>query len=107
MRLANRDWLQTCPTSKTSFVLGLVPIAAHIDVLRGGERAFDSTLSLERRELLEALADRGVLGGYDLSDDFPEFGHGLLVCATETRTAEDIETYATALAESMRAARVA
>ena len=57
--------------------------------------------------LLQALADRGVLGGYDQSADFPAFGHGLLVCATETRTAEDIETYATALAESMRAARVA
>jgi glycine dehydrogenase subunit 1 len=57
--------------------------------------------------LLEALADRGVLGGYDLQGDFPEFGHAMLVCATETRTPEDIETYATALAECMRAARVA
>ncbi len=57
--------------------------------------------------LLEALADRGVLGGYDLGADFPELGHALLVCATESRTAPDIETYATALAESMRAVKVA
>ena len=69
----------------------------------------EAVLRLDRpvAPLLQALADRGVLGGYDLSADFPEFGHGLLVCATETRTAEDIETYATALAESMRSARVA
>jgi glycine dehydrogenase subunit 1 len=57
--------------------------------------------------LLEALAGHDILGGYDLSEDFPELGHALLVCATETRTAEDIEAYASALAEAMRTVRVA
>jgi DUF1365 family protein len=36
-------------------------LTAHIDVLRGGERAFDSTLSLERRELRSAELLRTVL----------------------------------------------
>lgn len=44
------------------------------------------------------LAAAGILGGYDLSADFPEVGNGLLVCATEVRTAEDIEAYRRALA---------
>ncbi|MDX1252574.1 MAG: aminomethyl-transferring glycine dehydrogenase subunit GcvPA [Gammaproteobacteria bacterium] len=45
-------------------------------------------------EVLCELAAQGVLGGYDLSEDYPELGHALLVCATETRAADDIEIYA-------------
>lgn len=45
-------------------------------------------------EVLRELAAQGVLGGYDLSEDYPELGHALLVCATETRTVDDIEIYA-------------
>jgi glycine dehydrogenase subunit 1 len=48
--------------------------------------------------LLQQLAAAGILGGYDLSTDFPELGHALLVCATELRTTEDIAAYRHALA---------
>jgi glycine dehydrogenase subunit 1 len=48
--------------------------------------------------LLEALAAEGIVGGHDLSRDYPELGYALLVCATETRTPEDIERYARTLA---------
>ena len=44
------------------------------------------------------------MGGYDLSTDYPELGHALLICATETRTAADIHAYAEALAETLKAA---
>jgi len=54
-----------------------------------------------------ALAERGILGGYDLSADFPELGDALLVCATETKLDQDIEAYARALGEVMRQAQVA
>jgi glycine dehydrogenase subunit 1 len=47
--------------------------------------------------VLEHMAANGVLGGYDLSTDYPELGNGLLVCATETKTAADIERYVKAL----------
>jgi glycine dehydrogenase subunit 1 len=57
--------------------------------------------------VLEALARRGILGGYDLSRDYPELGNAMLVCATETRTATDIETYFQALSEVLREAQVA
>ncbi|UCH53287.1 MAG: aminomethyl-transferring glycine dehydrogenase subunit GcvPA [Pseudomonadota bacterium] len=45
-------------------------------------------------DALHALEAQGILGGYDLSEHYPELGQALLVCATETRTAEDIEQYA-------------
>jgi glycine dehydrogenase subunit 1 len=47
--------------------------------------------------VLEALAAEGIVGGYDLARDYPELGHALLVCATETRSSQDVETYARAL----------
>ncbi len=47
--------------------------------------------------VLEALAEQGVLGGLDLSDYSQELGNALLVCATETKTDEDIDAYISAL----------
>jgi glycine dehydrogenase subunit 1 len=57
--------------------------------------------------VLESLAARGIVGGLDLSEHYPELGQALLVCATETKTTADIERYAAALAECLRAARAA
>jgi glycine dehydrogenase subunit 1 len=45
-------------------------------------------------ETLRALEAQGILGGYDLTEHYPHLGQALLVCATETRTKEDIEQYA-------------
>ena len=53
--------------------------------------------------VLAKMAARGVLGGYDLSADYPELGHALLVCTTETKTAGDIQRYADALAQALSA----
>lgn len=56
----------------------------------------EAVLRLERpvAPVLEALAEVGICGGYALEEDFGELGNCLLVCATETRTAADIERYA-------------
>ncbi len=74
-----------------------------------GPRFHEAMLMLDRAvgPVLDALAERGILGGLDLSGLFPEIGNGLLVCATETKSAGEIEAYASALAEIMREARVA
>jgi len=48
-------------------------------------------------DVLPRLADQGVLGGYDLAADYPELGDAILVCATEMRTAEEIDRYAATL----------
>ncbi len=51
--------------------------------------------------LIEALARQNILAGYDLSADYPELGHALLVCATEARTSTQIDAYAAALESIM------
>ncbi len=45
-------------------------------------------------EVLRALAVQDVIGGYDLGAGYPELAGCLLVCATETRTEADIDTFA-------------
>ena len=64
-----------------------------------GSRFHEAVLTLPRpvAPLLEKLADAGIFGGFDLSPHFPELGHALLVCATETRTDSDIRRYADTL----------
>ena len=60
----------------------------------------EAVLQLDRpvTDVLGALSAQGVLGGYDLSADYPELGNALLVCATETRGQADIDTYVAAAA---------
>ncbi|MDF3018811.1 MAG: glycine dehydrogenase subunit 1 [Steroidobacteraceae bacterium] len=80
--------------------------------IKGVKVAFDrprfheAVLLLDRpvAPVIAALAQRGIIGGYDLSNDYPELGNALLVCATETRTPADIQTYADALADTLKAA---
>jgi glycine dehydrogenase subunit 1 len=80
--------------------------------VKGVKLAFDrprfheAVLHLDRpvAPVLAELASRGIVGGYDLSGDYPELGNALLVCATETRTAADLKAYADALAETLKAA---
>jgi glycine dehydrogenase subunit 1 len=69
----------------------------------------ECVLELDRpvAPVLETLAQRGIVGGFDLSNDYPELGNALLVCATETRTEADIETYHRALEDIMRQVQVA
>src|SRR6202050_13865 len=81
----------------------------------GVKRAFtaphfhETVLLLDRppAPILAALSRRGILGGLDLSERYPELGHALLVCATETKLDADIAAYATALADVMSASRAA
>jgi glycine dehydrogenase subunit 1 len=50
------------------------------------------------KEINEALLERGILGGHDLSADFPELGQSALYAFTEVVTQDDIDTLAAALA---------
>jgi glycine cleavage system P protein (glycine dehydrogenase) subunit 1 len=72
-----------------------------VDRLFAGPHFHEVALRLDRpvAAVLDALAHRDILGGYDLSRDFPELGNSMLVCATETKTDEDIERYRAALDE--------
>jgi glycine dehydrogenase subunit 1 len=83
-------------TSELVAALGKLP---GVRTAFAGPRFHEAVLKLDRPAgpVLEALAAEGIVGGFDLSRDYPELGHALLVCATETRTDADIEAYARAL----------
>ena len=80
-------------------------LVAQLTTIPGVSQAFSSpmfheaVLTLDRPadEVLSALAEHNILGGYDLSADYPELGHAILVCATELRTEEEITAYRSAL----------
>ncbi len=82
-------------------------LVERLTAIDGVERLFDgphfheAALRLDRpvAPVLQALARRNILGGFDLSRDHPQLGNALLVCATETKTDADLAAYATALAE--------
>ena len=59
------------------------------------------------RPLIDALGADGIIGGYALERVYPELEHCLLVCATETKTAADIDHFAQRLATLMRSATAA
>jgi len=90
-------------------------LVAALSKVAGVKRAFtaphfhEAVLLLDRppAAVLAALSRRGILGGLDLSERYPELGHAMLVCATETKLAVDIESYAAALADVMSASRAA
>jgi len=45
-------------------------------------------------DVLRALRARGILGGLDLGHEVPELADCILVCATETKTDDDLDAYA-------------
>ena len=57
--------------------------------------------------VLEGLAAQGIIGGLGLEKYFPELGNAILVCATETKTEEDIQRYAHSLQAVLKTARSA
>ncbi|OYY94417.1 MAG: glycine dehydrogenase (aminomethyl-transferring) [Hydrogenophilales bacterium 28-61-23] len=44
-------------------------------------------------DVLRALRAQGILGGYALGGDYPELADCILVCATETKTDDDLDQY--------------
>ena len=103
MSLLGADGLRRVALASQSQTAALVESLTSID---GVEKAFDvahfheAVLKLDRpvRPVLDALAERDVLGGFDLSEHYPQLGDALLVCATETKTDGDIAAYRDALA---------
>jgi len=98
----------TCVQRSAVLVAALARVPG-VRVAFDGPCFHEASLLLDRpvRGVLEALAARGIVGGCDISRDYPSLGNALLVCATETRTLQDIETYARALTDVMQSAAAA
>ncbi|PZP60200.1 MAG: aminomethyl-transferring glycine dehydrogenase subunit GcvPA [Azospira oryzae] len=68
----------------------------------GVERLFDGPVFHEMAfrvaapttDVLRALEAQGILGGVELAPDYPELGHGLLICTTETKEEDDLKRLA-------------
>ena len=108
MSLLGHEGLSRVALTSQQQTAKLVELLTAID---GVERAFTSphfheaVVRLDRPvgPVLESLAKQDILGGFDLSKDYPELGNALLVCATETKIDEDLEQYANALRDVMSA----
>jgi len=50
-------------------------------------------------ELMQAMSERSILPGVLMSEDYPELGNVMLVCATETKTESDLQRYADLITE--------
>ena len=107
MSLLGQEGLARVALTSCTRTAELTAMLCNID---GVERLFDGpqfhecALKLDRPAgpVLDALAERGILGGYDLSRSYPELGNALLVCATETKSRADLEAYRDALRDIMR-----
>jgi glycine dehydrogenase subunit 1 len=81
--------------------------------IAGVEKLFDRPffhecalrVNLPAADFLRALEEQGIVGGFNLRDDYPELGDAVLVCATETRTAADIEQYRLQAERALTASR--
>jgi glycine dehydrogenase subunit 1 len=81
-------------------------LAEKLTAIAGVERVFNRPcfhemvlrLNTPVAEALPLLAAQGILGGFDLTEHYPELGQAILVCATETKTEADMENYAENLA---------
>lgn len=88
-----------------------VAMACHANTVRlkqvltaidGIDAVFDSPfyhevvlkLSSPAEDVLRALEAQNIVGGYNISTHYPELGECIVVCATETRSEDDIKQYA-------------
>ncbi len=95
--------------ARTSELVAALSALPGIRVAFEGPRFHEAVLVLDRpvAAVLTELERHGILGGVDLSADYPELGQALLVCATETKTSADITRYASALGHALKAVRAA
>ncbi len=86
---------QTCHANTVKLVEKLTTLAG-VEQVFTGPYFHEVVLRLKDSvaTVLQQLATHHILGGYDLSEDYPELGSCLLVCATEMRTPQEIEEYA-------------
>ena len=102
MALLGREGLERVAAACHANTTRLIEVLTEID---GVETVFDRPifhetvlkLSVPVADVVSALEAEGIIAGYQLNEDYPELGEALLVCATETRTEDDMQLYCTHL----------
>ena len=106
MSLLGPEGLRRVATQSHANTLSLVE---QLETLKGVKQIFSGdlfheavvTLPAPVAGVLKTLKNQGVLAGLDLSEHYPELGNALLVCATETKIASDLEKYVSHLARAL------
>jgi glycine dehydrogenase subunit 1 len=102
MSLVGPDGLRRVAAQSHANMLDLI---GQLEKINGVKRTFSEpvfheavlTLPAPTAEVLSKLKQKGILGGLDLQEHYPELGNALLICTTETKTAADLQNYAEAL----------
>lgn len=98
MALLGREGLERVAASCHANTTRLIEVLTAID---GVEMLFDRPVFHEVAlkinapvaDVMRALEAQGIIAGYDLGEHYPDLGDVLLVCATETRTEDDMQLY--------------
>jgi len=106
MALLGVDGLRRVATASHANTQALAKLAS---VVSGVKLSFSSTnfhevvlqLPKPSAAVLASMAEQGVLGGFDLQPHYPQLGNAILVCATETKTNEDLQRYVDALRHAL------
>ena len=48
-------------------------------------------------KIMAAMSEQGILPGVIINEDYPELGNAILLCATETKSMQDLDTFVAAL----------
>jgi len=91
----------------TASLVNTRKLADALTALPGVSRVFTGPVGHEvalrlpkpAKAVLAALSRKNLIGGFELGPHYPGMDDVLLVCATETKTAGDIQTYVDALTE--------
>jgi len=86
-----------------------VELVEQLEALNGVKRVFSGpffheaaiSLPVPTQGVLQTMKQQKILAGLDLQDHYPEIGNTLLVCATETKTSEDIQNYTLQLKKAL------
>ena len=91
--------------TNTNLLISKVENISGVRVVFSGPGFHEVVLQLDgdASDVLRAMSAHGIEAGHDLSADYPQLQNCLLVCATETKTAADIDCYAERLQEVLNA----
>ena len=86
-----------------------VTLVEQMETLQGVKRIFSGpsfheaavALPAPAGNVLQTLKAEGILAGLNLQEHYPELGNALLVCATETKTAADLQKYVARLSQAL------
>ncbi|GDX60474.1 MAG: aminomethyl-transferring glycine dehydrogenase subunit GcvPA [Nitrosospira sp.] len=107
MALLGPEGLKRVATQSHINVLELV---TKMEALDGVKKAFSGPyfheavlkLPTSTDNILKTLRTQGILAGLDLKEYYPELGNAVLVCATETKTANDLKKYIECLKRALK-----